>query len=988
MNREQNIDDILKLLKDSVSAEQPQSSSVEEVSESDNLSAEALQEKLKNQYISEGTADIDDNTSANEYAIDNEFLSEALTDIEPETDAHAPSENIEVEQPDITEDNAFDVLNETHEDAYETKNEIVIEQLSLFGEPERTVIKLDDGQEQSEQNVLVLKQAEPEVLEDLEQADADNVEQFDIFEEIPEEIELQIEADEDNAELTVEDSENEAAIFEIDEDDVSCEEAEGEIAAEDMIIDQVVMDEVENEMITDTEAEEDEPEFEVVEEVPQKTELHETFLASMRKTGMDFTTDDIYNSSLRAAEATDTYMEDVKDSEILQDDELLTDDIDTSTINLMMQFGEVEQLEKKIGEENMDRFFKKQDENLAEKENDHVSEGKEYMSAEQNEKILDNYRQKLILKLFSVIACASLALIAFALDILPIVGAKLSWIFDYNDYPAAFVFFGLQLVLVACVIRRRALWKGLKHAFSLSPTKESPIAVALMLVVIYDILCFVLLCVTLDRIPNMYNGMAILTVAIGALCDYLQTLSDKYAFEVYSADANKFTLFKETESSAIGRKMYSGGLETDKSIYSIRNVDFPSGYFKSKSGKSNISKLFVFAVIPVLLIGTVSAVSTLLLSNSPYTVLASFIVSAFLLAPTVYATTESVINFVAVKKLYMRGIAFSSEYAAEKYSNADVMIFGDYHMFKKCKTEDVGIAMYDTKVGYLALGCIDALYKKIGGPLSGLQMELPDVFKFENVVIRRITRNGIEAVIEGKHVIIVGEHAFMQRYGLSFPTDEGDSKRSTLCVSLNGKVTAKLSVKYEVEPIFEMLAERLYSDRIICAVQTLDPLINSALIASSRTMGSCPISVVHGNASDFASSNTSRYNKDFDGVICCSSRLKLCEAVVWLKRLARSRKILTAVCTGLCAIGAAAIGLLTAFNGIEYVNSLYLIAYLAISVSVACAVTLVCLPPKNYFTVDALYADLERIHVKEQSEKRKKRSENIRKMTKQDKNNK
>ena len=59
--------------------------------------------------------------------------------------------------------------------------------------------------------------------------------------------------------------------------------------------------------------------------------------------------------------------------------------------------------------------------------------------------------------------------------------------------------------------------------------------------------------------------------------------------------------------------------------------------------------------------------------------------------------------------------------------------------------------------------------------------------------------------MDRKHIILVGDAAFMNRYGLHFPATEEVSGRTTVFISLNGKISAKMSVRYQPEPIFEML---------------------------------------------------------------------------------------------------------------------------------------------------------------------------------------
>jgi hypothetical protein len=106
-------------------------------------------------------------------------------------------------------------------------------------------------------------------------------------------------------------------------------------------------------------------------------------------------------------------------------------------------------------------------------------------------------------------------------------------------------------------------------------------------------------------------------------------------------------------------------------------------------------------------------------------------VCVYFILPVALIVSDVIPYFLAMIKLSKRTSAFAGRNAIEKYSDCDVMVFNDLHIFKKCKTEDVGIVIYDTGVGYLTLGCLDALYSRIGGPLSGMKIDLPEGVNYE-----------------------------------------------------------------------------------------------------------------------------------------------------------------------------------------------------------------------------------------------------------------
>lgn len=986
MSKEQNIDDILKLLKDSVSNESSEISKSDDLDFGTNISNEALQEQLKNQYInSSDTYEAEDAESSESYLIDDEFLAEAVLSQEDddnlEVNISSESEELHdgvgviVEEMESAELGENDCEQQDFDDAeLEDIPDNNVDELIAAMSP----IRKEEFIQEDLDEEYVSEEISNEILFDATQPYGEEKVTEDYGEELISSIEPileEITPDFDTPEF----SEQEQIYADKSLDD------EIDTENDDIVLIEEFEQSSNNEHGQEPEFKEDTVEQLKSDNASVVEEKHETFLASMRKTGIDFTTEEIYNSTVDKSdireESSEEDISNISENVSTFEEAPISpeEELDLSTINLMMQFCEKQELEKTIGDEKVDDFLKFEDSTEVESVQSKDFEEKEYVDFGQNDDIQTRYRKNHTNSLISTLGCSFIAIVTLIFELLPTFGVELAGVLSYVEFPAVYALIGLQFVSFAAAIYYKKLWNGLKRAFSLTPNTHSIIALILGLTAVYDTIIVIILSVTGDPLPSMYNALAVIITALLAGADYLNVVLEMKAFGVYSSNAKKYTMVKECRHGGIGEKMYDGGLEEDKNIYSIKGIDFPNGFFRSMRAKHKKNKLLTLLTVPVLIVGIIASVVAAILGASAYTSTAAFIVCVYAILPVVLIFTEILPYTVAMIKLTKRGSAFAGTEAVKKYGDCHVFVFNDLHMFKKCKTEDVGIAMYDTSVGYLVLGCIDALYSKIGGPLSGMKMNLPDVFKFQNVAIKRITKNGIEAIIDKKHNLIVGEASFMQRYGLNFPPNEKDNGRSTLCVSLNGKISAKLSVKYETEPVFEMLAERLNAEGVSCAIQTYDPLINSAMLSDSRTIGSSPISVVHKNSEDFASDKTNRYRSEADGVISCGSRLKLAEVVVWLKRLKRLDSISQKIAIAFSLTGAIIATLLLIFGIVEYVNQLYVLLYLLSELIAMLVLTFTLLPTSKYFTVDALYSELEKENTKRIARQQKEETKRINK---------
>ena len=276
--------------------------------------------------------------------------------------------------------------------------------------------------------------------------------------------------------------------------------------------------------------------------------------------------------------------------------------------------------------------------------------------------------------------------------------------------------------------------------------------------------------------------------------------------------------------------------------------------------------------------------------------------------PSAYILSDEIILFFAARRTSKRGCAFASRDAIDKYADTDVLVFKDEHLFSECDPKKTGINFYDKTAPMKVLGALNGLYKRIGGPMTNAFATVPDIYYPDDVAVFRAYKNGIEAVAkynrsdgkEKKHLIIVGDAQFMKRYGFDFSKDDNSASsrknRCELYVSFDGKMSAKVSAAYKVESLFEIICERSAENGMYCAIETYDPLINSALIRRSRRYGNVPISVVHKTAKDLKADGAEHdIRREETGVLVRSSRLKLAEAVIWCKRLKNQRRCIATV---------------------------------------------------------------------------------------------
>ena len=328
MNTEQSIDDILKMLKDSVSSESDGASELPKEKKQRSISDQALQKQLKSKYFSDvSETDVGD-LSEDEYVIDSDFLQEALQsseDLEPleDNEPEIASEQEEQVLTDRSEEQAEPMSDEADEPLEITEPIEILEESdeSVLTEQEQTafdepIIQEDDAEDEFEDEIvseiseqesadildstLIIKEetaADEDILDDVEtvdehiEVDEDLGNQETIDEEVAQEIEPQeaqteelLQDEQYDAPLSVEDIMLADAPFDIDENtfvvgDISDADIESECSQEDTEpVDEELTEEnidLQSEPKSDPEEETEEEIEAVAEDIGEKAEESE-----------------------------------------------------------------------------------------------------------------------------------------------------------------------------------------------------------------------------------------------------------------------------------------------------------------------------------------------------------------------------------------------------------------------------------------------------------------------------------------------------------------------------------------------------------------------------------------------------------------------------------------------------------------------------------------------------------------------------------------
>ena len=925
MNKEQNIDDILKLLKSSYSESESEDNAPDVSREGDDITHDELKQRLKQFMTQESYNTVSDEESdSSSYDIDDEFLAESVSLKEKAAQEAESAQEIAEEEDDGLP--PFDLADEPRTADIE---EAVAE-----------VVELEIIEEYSDESF--------DVSEDTE--DVEEIEE--IFEDELIDDEYENEDAEDG--VFIENGDGDIILLKAQNE---TEQYDDEVLSDDVLsmlgdfeepsyVEEII-DDITEDVAQDEEASESEPTVSEPELFSDGSGQLSLFENEEREdeiaSALDVTEEAVEEEDQLAMDFGDDADVEYPSEERVED----TAQISDSVLSLMFEFGDVSVANGAFERERVDSYEqRKRREARAPLDSAEAFafDGEEYESLEQNEKLYARYMHEKYFTLLRVLGCGFFALLMFAYEL----AGGLGVVFDNMKYLPVYMLIDVQFLVLCTLFAWRELWSGIKKAFTFSAKRWSLVALILAFTVIYDIAIVV---VGAEQFPLTFGTVCSAYIFFGLLTEYFAVCREIKSFEVYASDKKKFTFDTTPGAGSSAEKMYRGGLPQSKKVFEMKDVGFPKGYFSAVNRKESADTIVNYSITPVVLLSTLALLACVMLGTSVEISLSAFMVTLTLLSPISAFAAHTFPICRATSRLYKRECAIAGEVMANKYGECEYIVFRDMHLFKRADIHKNGIVIYDEKNSRDIIEYLDALYDAIGGPMKGVFGGISK--NSHQVRLRRIARNGIEAAIDGRHSLILGEADFLKRYGIGFDATQKTSNRDgILGFAVDGKLAAKLCLRYECEPFFEMIVERMEQNGMRCAIETYDPIISGAFVAACRENKSIPINVIHKNVADYYSNRNAEAAED-TGLVVCSSRFKLVESAVWCKRLRGVLKLCGAMQIIFSAIFCGALAAAVCLGYMEYIDQYAVMLAQAMSMMPVFFAMALRFPSKDYFSLDS-----------------------------------
>ena len=520
---------------------------------------------------------------------------------------------------------------------------------------------------------------------------------------------------------------------------------------------------------------------------------------------------------------------------------------------LLIALGMEEELEREVGKEEADRL-RSDAENLipdeggkAKKRRSATSE-KEFLSPAEARDIFDAYKTqygKSSLRLFGMIAVVA---ILFFYENLTALGGRLGDWLNPEYYPVVNVMVGLQLLFIGFAIHIKSLIRGVRGLLDRKPTPESFLPVIFLVTVLYAVLaCFF----GPGHRPLTFFFPASLSLLLASVCERLDLRREIMTFRVVSSKRTKFALEKlELDDAELETQAFDEFLPKQPSIFKINKTAFVDGYFRRTRAYPSI-KLILGALIPASAVAAAVGLIAgfFLLKGWQNAVMLSYTAFTFALPASVFVAFGFP-SYRAAKQAYADKSAFVGEAAMDEYTTAASISFDDREVFptsgvKLRSVKVFGSGRLDTVIYNVA-----SIYSILGGPLSDvLNVATADLGHSENAEILSVDNEGVEAVVDGRH-LYAGKADYLRKHDfvpLSDPEDEeleAGGEISMMYLVCDDEVVAKLYVRYRIDPGFEVTLKRLYHSGICVGIKTVDPNINDAMLSTRIKLSKYPVRVL------------------------------------------------------------------------------------------------------------------------------------------------
>ncbi len=522
-------------------------------------------------------------------------------------------------------------------------------------------------------------------------------------------------------------------------------------------------------------------------------------------------------------------------------------------INLSLTLGSEEELQDTFGfarVRSAKNGFRDPAEEASISDSVYAGDGHEYRSYEQTDSIKLRYKRekKHLYIRFAFVFFLTVFILFF--EHIFLTSIKILYVSEFFAVPWRYYAASILLSLLCTACSFKRILSGFSSMLSMTPNPYSPPAFFALLNLIYQI---VVLVVYPDQGLLTYNFVLAIFLLFAIADEYMRLSRENLTFNIISERKPKLSLERfEGEGDLKKDGSYLG-----RHDFFVEKVNFVGNYFSRAGRIPSRQRSYAIGFLVTLLLGVVMMFVSTYTSGSFGNAFLTFYFFIMLSVPMQYLVLGTYPFYSLSKGLKKHDSAILDEEVIDEYATTDTIYLSDDEMFGNHGASVVGLRLYGDTDFYQLLYYAFAVFSHLGAPLCHIfDTSTKEIAKPKEVKINAVSVGGIEATVDGSHRILVGNMAFIRSNGFFPKRNLDDEKKaesgqcSIVYIAVDGVLSAKIYIKYTITKRFEKFVEEMVANGITVGIRSMDPSVNSRMIATLRGNKKPEISVIHPTANE------------------------------------------------------------------------------------------------------------------------------------------
>ncbi|MBQ7347825.1 MAG: hypothetical protein IJW55_07700 [Clostridia bacterium] len=461
--------------------------------------------------------------------------------------------------------------------------------------------------------------------------------------------------------------------------------------------------------------------------------------------------------------------------------------------------------------------------------------GEEFVNTEQSNTVCAAYlhdRKSLLVRLCLT---ALLTLLSLFADMPHLIGTYLTEL--GASYPLILPIAGMLMLWAIAALSWRQINAGIRSFFKFTPTPYSVPALLFPVATVYDIASFF---ASGDMLKvNFLTALSFLTLTV---CDVLRLTAEMRTLQLLSADGQRTVL---APAAPRKKKLRQGDKivkiindDLGKNMYQVRQAVQTAGFFRRFNSMGSAARPFTVLIAIMFSLSTLSGLADAVYTSSIASALSTFMTVLLLSVPLCACLMYFYPLSRANRLLTQRNCALLGEEAVEEYNLPKTVIFRDSDLYTAEKCTEIAVREGDDFKSDLRLAGI--LFRKLGGTLKRIGESAPASREDPPVAVVRIQDAGVEAVIDNRYHMVVGNADFLKHSGVRVPRESTDkilrrtATVSLMYVAIDGVLKLSYEIEYRTDASFESLVRDLADIGTSVAIYSYDPNLNETFLQKSR----------------------------------------------------------------------------------------------------------------------------------------------------------